>query len=77
LTLYWAKALAEQQESSTLQEQFTPIAASLEENLDLILAEIDASQGEAQDTDGYYQPDRTKASAAMFPSKTFKTCLGI
>lgn len=77
LTLYWAEALAQQTDSPSLQEQFAPVAASLKENLDTILAEIDASQGQPQDTGGYYQPDREKVSLSMFPSATFKTALGL
>jgi len=77
LALYWAQALAEQDASSTLKETFVPVAASLAENLDAILSEIDATQGNAQDIGGYYHPDILLAKGAMFPSPTLKTCLGL
>ena len=77
LALYWAQALAEQDASSTLKETFVPVAASLAENLDAILSEIDATQGNAQDIGGYYHPDILLAKNAMFPSPTLKTCLGL
>jgi isocitrate dehydrogenase len=77
LALYWAEALANQDRAPALKETFAPVAASLAENIDTILAEIDATQGEAQDIGGYYDPDRAKASAAMVPSPTLKACLGM
>lgn len=77
LALYWAEALATQEASPKLKSTFAPVAAALSEQLDTILAEIDATQGQPQDIGGYYQPDRAKASAAMFPSKTFRDCLGM
>jgi isocitrate dehydrogenase len=53
------------------------VAEALAAQLDTILAEIDATQGQPQDIGGYYQPERAKASAAMFPSQTFRDCLGV
>ena len=77
LAQFWAQALAEQDASPALKEAFAPIAEALVANEEAILAELDATQGSAQDIGGYYQPDRAKASAAMFPSATFKSSLGI
>jgi isocitrate dehydrogenase len=77
LALYWAEALASQETSPKLKSTFVPVAEALAAQLDTILAEIDATQGQPQDIGGYYQPERAKASAAMFPSQTFRDCLGV
>jgi isocitrate dehydrogenase len=77
LAQFWAQALAEQDASPALKAAFTPIAEALVANEAAILAELDATQGQPQDIGGYYQPDRAKASAAMFPSATFKSALGL
>jgi isocitrate dehydrogenase len=77
LALYWAEALASQETSPKLKSTFVPVAEALAAQLDTILAKIDATQGQPQDIGGYYQPERAKASAAMFPSQTFRDCLGV
>jgi isocitrate dehydrogenase len=69
LTLYWARALAKRSEGG-LGERFGPVAEALEEAEELILEELDAAQGSAQDVGGYYLPDAELTSAAMRPSAT-------
>lgn len=76
LTLFWAEALAGQNDDSTLKAHFTPIAAKLKENESKILAELSAAQGKAVDVGGYYHPDPKKLAAAMRPSATFNAILG-
>jgi isocitrate dehydrogenase len=68
LALYWAQALAEQDEDLELKAKFTPLAAQLASQEDKIVAQLNATQGEAVAIDGYYFPDPVKASAAMRPS---------
>jgi isocitrate dehydrogenase len=68
LTLYWAKALAEQGTDAGLAERFAPVAAALTENEARIVEELDAAQGSPQDIGGYYMPDMEKADDAMRPS---------
>jgi isocitrate dehydrogenase len=68
LTMYWARALAEQTTDPALAERFGPVAAALEENEDAILAELNGAQGDPQDVGGYYQPLADLAEAAMCPS---------
>ncbi len=68
LTLYWARALADQTEVPELAERFRPVAAALEKEEETILAELDAAQGEPQDLGGYYLPDPDRAESAMRPS---------
>ncbi|MEM9914696.1 MAG: NADP-dependent isocitrate dehydrogenase, partial [Planctomycetota bacterium] len=75
LALYWAQALAGQSTDAALQAHFKPLAESLASNEATILAEIDATQGQPADVGGYYQPDDTKAAAAMRPSATFNAAL--
>jgi isocitrate dehydrogenase len=70
LTLYWARALAEQTADSGLAERFRPVAASLAENEEKILGELLDAQGEPQDLGGYYMPDHDRAADAMRPSPT-------
>ncbi|MDF3131193.1 NADP-dependent isocitrate dehydrogenase [Kiritimatiellaeota bacterium B1221] len=75
LAMYWAQALAAQNEDAELQAQFAPLAEALVAGEERILYEIDATQGEALDIGGYYHPDMQKAEAAMMPSETFRAIL--
>ncbi|MDJ0905725.1 MAG: NADP-dependent isocitrate dehydrogenase [Woeseiaceae bacterium] len=71
LAMYWAQALAGQDEDSELAQRFAPVAESLAASADTIVDELNAAQGEPVDIGGYYRPDDTKASSAMRPSETF------
>ena len=75
VAMYWAQALAEQNDDAELKEKFTAIAASLTENEEAIVKEMIAVQGSPADIGGYYNPDFAKASAAMRPSATFNGIL--
>ncbi|MEO1866722.1 MAG: NADP-dependent isocitrate dehydrogenase, partial [Methylococcales bacterium] len=75
LALYWAQALAEQDQDSELQAQFSVIAQQLTENEDNIISELNAVQGKATDIGGYYYPDQTMATEVMRPSKHFNAIL--
>jgi len=75
LALYWAEALAAQSEDVELKERFASLAEKLSSNEDAIIGEIDATQGRPVDIGGYYHPDFAKATAAMFPSATFRAAL--
>jgi len=77
LALYWAKALATQDEDRELKSQFAPLAEALKAGEESIISEIDASQGQPQDIGGYYHPDRKKAEAAMMVSTSFKSALDL
>jgi isocitrate dehydrogenase len=74
-TLYWAQELAKQDDDADLKAKFAPVAKELEEKLDTIIAELNASKGQAKDIGGYYQPDSAKVEAAMRPSATFNGIL--
>jgi isocitrate dehydrogenase len=71
LAMYWAQALAGQNDDSDLQAVFTPVATQLAENEATIVAELNAVQGRPADLGGYYRPDRSLASGVMRPSATF------
>jgi len=75
LALYWAQALAEQTEDRDLQTSFIPMAKSLADNEEQILAELNAVQGGSVDLGGYFHADMEKMKAAMRPSETFNQAL--
>ena len=70
LALYWARELAAQTDNAELAAAFAPLAESLANDEQTIVAELNEVQGEAVDIGGYYQPDDAKVAAAMRPSKT-------
>lgn len=75
VAMYWAQALAEQDDDAELKSKFTAIASALTENEDAIVKEMVAVQGSPVDIGGYYNPDFGKVSAAMRPSVTFNNIL--
>ncbi|SEF60345.1 isocitrate dehydrogenase [Alcanivorax sp. DSM 26293] len=75
VAMYWAQALAEQDEDAELKSKFTAIASALTENEDAIVKEMIAVQGSPVDIGGYYNLDFGKVSAAMRPSATFNNIL--
>ncbi len=75
VAMYWAQALAAQDDDAELKGKFTEIAAALAENEEQIVKEMVAVQGSPTDIGGYYNPDFSKASAAMRPSATFNAIL--
>ena len=70
LSMYWAQALATQDQDVELRDRFAPIAKQLVEQESIILDELNAAQGSAVDIGGYYQPDAGKVERAMRPSRT-------
>ncbi len=75
LALYWARALAAQDEDATLKARFAPLAKALGDNEARIVAELNAAQGKSVDIGGYYRPDPARLATAMRPSATFNTAL--
>jgi isocitrate dehydrogenase len=76
LAMYWAEALANQNDDAALKAHFGPIAAKMKENEAAILAELNSAQGPALNIGGYYNPDTSKVSAAMRPSATLNAIVG-
>ncbi len=75
LGLYWARALANQDDDDELKNTFTKLGNSLEKNCQKILGELIEAQGTPQDIGGYYKPDPLLMSRAMRPSKTLNSLL--
>jgi isocitrate dehydrogenase len=68
VALYWAEALAEQNEDSELKAIFTPVAKILTQEEEKINQELIAVQGKSADIGGYYHPDLNKLDKVMRPS---------
>jgi isocitrate dehydrogenase len=75
LAMYWAQALAEQKDDAALAAHFAPLAKTLAENEQKIVAEFAAVQGKPADIGGYYLADTAKVQAVMRPSATFNAAL--
>ena len=75
LALFWAEALASQQESPALRDAFTGLATAMRASESTIVEELIAVQGDAADTGGYYRMDDAKAAAIMRPSATLNALI--
>ena len=75
LSMYWAQALAAQNDDAELKAKFAPLAKALAENEAKIVEELNSVQGTATDIGGYYKPDAAKTAAVMRPSATFNAAL--
>jgi len=71
LALYWAEALAAQNDDADLKAEFTPIAQTMLEHEARIVEELIEVQGENIEIGGYYQPNDEMTSKAMRASATF------
>ena len=70
LALYWAQALAAQDEDLELKSRFSPVAIQLANNETTITEELLAAQGRPVELGGYFRPDEKLARRAMCPSVT-------
>jgi isocitrate dehydrogenase len=75
LALYWAQALAAQDDDPALKARFAPLAKALTEHEARIVAELNGAQGKPVEIGGYYHPDLAKVGRAMRPSATFNAAL--
>ena len=75
LAMYWAQALAAQNEDTELKEIFTSVASQLTAQEATIVEELNKAQGASMDIGGYYYPNTEKASNAMRPSTTLNKVL--
>ncbi|QOY62740.1 NADP-dependent isocitrate dehydrogenase [Lysobacter sp. H21R4] len=75
LALYWAQALAAQDEDAALKATFTPVAEALTRDEAAIVEELNAAQGKPVDMGGYYQPDLALLGKEMRPSRLFNAAL--
>ncbi|MGC6437453.1 MAG: NADP-dependent isocitrate dehydrogenase [Flavobacteriaceae bacterium] len=75
LALYWAEALAAQNNDKELKSTFRALAQKLKSNENTIVNELLSIQGDKNDIGGYYRPNEEKADAAMRPSQTLNAIL--
>lgn len=75
LAMYWAQALAEQNENTELKKIFAEIAQKLKANEETINQELIAVQGNPVDLGGYYKLDKDKANKVMRPSSTLNAII--
>ncbi|MEQ6124833.1 NADP-dependent isocitrate dehydrogenase [Pseudotenacibaculum sp. MALMAid0570] len=77
LAMYWAEALAAQNEDTELKNEFTGVADQMLANEKVIIEELNTIQGSPVDIAGYYQPNNEKANNAMRPSETLNRILNL
>ncbi|HMP28541.1 MAG TPA: NADP-dependent isocitrate dehydrogenase, partial [Saprospiraceae bacterium] len=75
VAMYWADALANQNNDTELKAKFTAIAKLMRDNESIITQELLAAAGTSQDVGGYYYPDFSKASKEMRPSNTLNNII--
>lgn len=75
LALYWAEALAEQNDDAELKAYFKDVSEKLEHHKDQILKDLLDAQGEKMEINGYYFPDEDLVSEKMRPSKTLNSII--
>jgi len=73
--MYWAHELATQTEDRGLATNFAPLAKTLADNEQKIVAELAAVQGKSVDIGGYYKPVTDNVEAVMRPSPTLNAAL--
>ncbi|WP_296313947.1 NADP-dependent isocitrate dehydrogenase [Winogradskyella sp. UBA3174] len=75
IAMYWAEALANQNENEELKSEFTEIYKTLSSNKEAIIKELIDCQGEPVNIEGYYLPSETLVSNAMRPSSLLNKIL--
>jgi isocitrate dehydrogenase len=75
LAMYWAQALADQDDDVELKALFAPLAKQLADNEGKIIDELNAVQCKPVDIGGYYRPDPALANQVMRPSATLNAII--
>ncbi|MCG8370024.1 MAG: NADP-dependent isocitrate dehydrogenase [Proteobacteria bacterium] len=75
LAMYWAEAMAANEDDPELAARFAAAAQALADNEQKILTELLTAQGSPVDIGGYYRPDDALATAAMRPSATLNAII--
>jgi isocitrate dehydrogenase len=75
LALYWANALASQNEDAELKAKFSSIAEAMNSVEKQILSELIDAQGKSVAIGGYYKPDYASAAQVMRPSITLNSII--
>jgi len=73
LALYWAQALAAQNDDAELKAAFTPLAEALASNEAKIVEELITVQGKPANIGGYYAPNEALANVALRPSNSLNS----
>nr|WP_321244476.1 NADP-dependent isocitrate dehydrogenase [uncultured Psychroserpens sp.] len=76
LSLFWAEALANQDQDDDLKNEFAQVFKDLQAHESKIVEELNTVQGEAMDIKGYYEPNEDITSKAMRPSATLNKIIG-
>lgn len=75
LAMYWAEALANQNEIQSLKDEFSPVYEAMKTNETKIIKELNEIQGRPVDLEGYYKPPYKTALSLMRPNDTFNSIL--
>ncbi|PTY36558.1 isocitrate dehydrogenase (NADP(+)) [Saccharospirillum sp. MSK14-1] len=75
LALYWAEALASQDEDADLKASFQSVYKAMAENEAAIVKELADVQGDSVEIGGYYRFDGDLAAKAMRPSATLNAII--
>ncbi len=75
LALYWAEALANQDDDAELKATFAKLTKQLSDNEAKVIEELSAAQGQPVDMGGYFQPDTEKVEKAMRPSASLNAII--
>lgn len=75
LAYYWAEALASQNTNKILKNKFSNLATALSMNEKKIINEINNTQGQKLQINGYYHPDTKEIEKIMRPSVTLNAIL--
>ena len=70
LAKYWAEELSSQSEDIDLKEIFLLVSDKLNSSEDVIVKELNNSQGNKEEIDGYYYPSSDLVYSVMRPSNT-------
>lgn len=71
LSMFWARALAEQTDDVELQSIFSVVTQQFTESKSAIIEELKTAQGDTVEIGGYYLPNPALMEAAMRPSESF------
>tara|TARA_B110000495_G_scaffold200607_1_gene216199 strand:+ start:1505 stop:3733 length:2229 start_codon:yes stop_codon:yes gene_type:complete len=71
LAMYWSEALVNQNEDAELKAVFENVSLAIKEKENIIIHELNNTQGAPKNINGYYYPDTDVTCAYMRPSDTF------
>jgi len=77
LCMYWADALASQNDDLELKSVFSELALHLQENEKTIIQQMNEIQGQPVNLGGYYEPDEELVNRAMRPNSVFNNILDL